>query len=325
MLLLHFHLDRVSPRFPLVLLWLIASASQLLANEPRGGSQPTRAKAAPGGTLAAPAKTSPEAEQLALGWADNLLTIRGPNLAGGEMKIWYIEAYCRPGSTDRDWRETVIGHKTRLVSAAQDGRRLELECTLKDGVIVKHVITSTHDEVDFRITATNPTDQASQAHWAQPCIRVDKFTGCEPKAKGQEAYLPYSFIFVDGRQARMPVEPWATKARYMPGQVWCPRHVDRNDVNPRPLSTLVPSNGLIGCYSADGSQIMATAFEPYQELFQGVIVCLHSDFRIGGLKPRETKQIRGKLYLVNADVDALLKRYARDFPEHIENQPAKSP
>ena len=29
---------------------------------------------------------------------------------------------------------------------------------------------------------------------------------------------------------------------------------------------------------------MATAWEPYQELFQGVIVCLHSDFRIGGLE-----------------------------------------
>ena len=28
---------------------------------------------------------------------------------------------------------------------------------------------------------------------------------------------------------------------------------------------------------------LATAWEPYQELFQGVIVCMHSDFRIGGL------------------------------------------
>ena len=61
---------------------------------------------------------------------------------------------------------------------------------------------------------------------------------------------------------------------------------------------------------------MATAWEPYQELFQGVIVCLHSDFRIGGLKPGETKHIRGKIYLIDADVDALLKRYRSDFPEH---------
>ena len=61
---------------------------------------------------------------------------------------------------------------------------------------------------------------------------------------------------------------------------------------------------------------MAVAFEPYQELFQGVIVCIHSDFRIGGLAPGQTKHIRGKLYIVDADVEALLRRYDRDFPEH---------
>ena len=104
--------------------------------------------------------------------------------------------------------------------------------------------------------------------------------------------------------------------RYVPGQVWCPRNVPRTDVNPRPLSTLVPSNGLIGCFSVDGKWIFATAFEPYQELFQGVARCLHSDFRIGEVKPGETRNIRGKIYLMPDDVDALLKRYAKDFPEH---------
>jgi hypothetical protein len=66
--------------------------------------------------------------------------------------------------------------------------------------------------------------------------------------------------------------------------------------------------------------ILAAAWEPYQELFQGVIVCLHADFRIGGLKPGETKAIRGKLYLVNADTAALLRRYEADFPEHREGK-----
>src|SRR5262245_8967259 len=57
---------------------------------------------------------------LTVGWADNYLTIRGPHLPTGEMRVWYIEAYCRPGSTRRDWKETTIGHKTELVSAADD-------------------------------------------------------------------------------------------------------------------------------------------------------------------------------------------------------------
>jgi hypothetical protein len=74
---------------------------------------------------------------------------------------------------------------------------------------------------------------------------------------------------------------------------------------------------LIGCFSADEKLIFATAWEPYQELFQGVGRCLHSDFRLGGLQPGETKSIRGKIYIVPNDVSALLKRYEKDFPEHV--------
>ncbi|MEQ1826891.1 MAG: hypothetical protein ABL921_13135 [Pirellula sp.] len=247
-------------------------------------------------------------------WDKNFLTIRG-EFPGSEIRINYLEAYCRPGSTDRDWKETVIGHKTELVSAGDDRRRIELKCILNDGVTVRHVITAQQDEVDFRIEATNPTTQPSMAHWAQPCIRLDRFLGV-PSKHSSEEYLPKSFIFLKGQLSRMPTANWATKARYIPGQVWAPKHVDRNDVNPRPLSPDVPSNGLIGCYSADEKWMFATAFEPYQELFQGVIVCLHSDFRIGGLSAGETKNIRGKIYVVPTDATALVKRYEKDFPEH---------
>jgi hypothetical protein len=45
-------------------------------------------------------------------------------------------------------------------------------------------------------------------------------------------------------------------------------------------------------------------------------VCLHSDFRLGGLEAGQRKRIRGKIYIVANDVAALLKRYAHDFPEH---------
>lgn len=249
---------------------------------------------------------------LRLHWEKNYLTVSGEHLPGKSVRILYLEAYCRPGSTDRDWKETTIGHSTRLVEADPDGRRIRLHCTLKDGVEVAHEIRTEQDAVDFRLTASNPTQTASLAHWAQPCVRVDAFTG-----RTQQTYLEKSFVFLDGKEARMPTPRWATEARYVPGQVWAPKHVDRNDVNPRPLSPDVPSSGLIGCRSGDGKWILATAWEPYQELFQGVIVCLHSDFRIGGLAPGETKRIRGKLYLVPGDLDSLVERYGRDFPEHV--------
>ena len=252
---------------------------------------------------------------LTLSWANNFLLIHGAHLPGGQVRIQYLEAYCRPGSTDRDWRETVIKHKTELVSESPDGKALKLRCTLTDGVTVVHEITAAADEVTFRLTATNPTDKASEAHWAQPCIRVNTFTG-----RNQKDYISKCFIFQGGRLTRLPTQPWAEIARYTPGQVYCPADVDRNDVNPRPLSVLVPSNGLIGCFSGDEKLLLATAWEPYQELFQGVAVCIHSDFRIGGLKPGETKKVRGKIYLLPADADALLRRYERDFPEHASKK-----
>ena len=260
---------------------------------------------------------SANAEGLHIRWEKNFLTITGHDLPGQEMRVQYLEAYCRPGSSNRDWSETVIGHATELVSASEDGKTIKLKCTLKDGVVVDHVITAGPDEVDFRLTARNPTDKVSQAHWAQPCIRVDKFVNVPPNRSSEE-YLSKSFLFVDGELKRMPLQPWATKALYIPGQVWCPRGVPRSDVNPRPLSDVVPSNGLIGCFSHDEKILFATAFEPYQELFQGVAVCLHADFRIGGLKPGESKQVRGKIYLLPNDGPALLKRYEKDFPEQIE-------
>ena len=242
---------------------------------------------------------------LSLSWSNEMLSIRGSHLLGGEISVHYMEAFCRPGSTRRDWKETVIPHRTRLVEASADQHLIRLRSELDDGVVVDHEIRAGHDAVDFRVVATNHGSTESQAHWAQPCIRVDRFTGVKPEPNS-EAYLPNCFLFLDGRLTRMPTEKWAREARYTPGQVWCPDDVSRSDVNPRPLSSLVPSNGLIGCFSGDGKLLMATAWEPYQELFQGVIVCLHSDFRIGGLKPGQTRTIRGKIYLMPADVDGLL-------------------
>jgi hypothetical protein len=70
--------------------------------------------------------------------------------------------------------------------------------------------------------------------------------------------------------------------------------------------------------------------QPYQELFQGVIRCLvigrlvircvHADFRIGGLPPGETNDVREKIYIVPNDMARLRARYTRDFPEHVKRK-----
>lgn len=271
------------------------------------------------GSASAEGKNVHQEARLRASWEKNYLTISGDHLPG-PIRINYLEAYCRPGSTDRDWGETVIRHQAELVSVSDDGRVIRLRDRMADGVVVDHTITVGADEIEFRLTAHNPTEKTSEAHWAQPCIRVDEFTGCgkEDARTLVPAYARKCFLFIDGKLTRLPTEPWASEARYTPGQVYCPADVDRDDVNPRPLSKLVPSSGLCGCFSADDRLIMAVAFEPYQEVFQGVIACIHNDFRIGGLAPGETKKIRGKIYVVNNDVDALLQRFSRDFPEQTE-------
>ena len=257
-------------------------------------------------------------QTLTLSRDKNWVVVSGRHLPGGEVRINYIESYCRPGSTDVDWAQTKIPHRSEQPTVFDSNQHLSLRDTLADGVVIDHDILIRDDAVIFTLSAHNPTAVASAVHWGQPCVRLATVTGFNPDytVGNPDDYLPRCFIFLDQKLTRMPTPVWNTTARYKPGQVWCPTNVPRTDVNPRPLNPQVPSNGLIGCFSADDKLIAATAWEPYQELFQGVGRCLHADFRIGGLAPGETKTARGVLYLVPNDVDALLKRYLSDFPEH---------
>lgn len=264
---------------------------------------------------------------LPLGRADSLtlrfkaphwLYIEGDHLPGKSIEVNYLEAYCRAGSTEADWvKHTVIPHRAELISLSADRKTLKLRDTLADGVVVDHTIQAGTDDVDFRLVAHNPSPKRSEAHWAQACVRLGNFTGFPASSTNLDDYLPQCFLILSNRVTRFPeIQPWVKAARYVPGQTWCPLHVPRTDVNPRPLSPVVPDDGLIGAFSGDGQWIFATAWEPYQELFQGVIRCLHSDLRLGGLQAGETKQIRGRIYLMKANPQALRDRYAHDFPEH---------
>ena len=114
-----------------------------------------------------------EPEPFVLTWESNFLTIRRPihsplQIPGGPIRVHYIEAYCRPGSTDREWSKTTIGHKTEVVGGKQGSSHLVLRSTLKDGVIVEHDLRGLPSAVEFQLTARNPTRHESQVQWAQP-------------------------------------------------------------------------------------------------------------------------------------------------------------
>ena len=283
----------------LVLLGLSWSAFGLLAGGP---------DAQLGTALRTPRAEERSSEGLTISWDRNLLFIRDAKMPGGSVEVNYLEAYCRSGSTNRPWEQTVIPHQTEKLDATSDGKFIRLLSKLEGGVEVRHEIRAGQDEVGFQVTAVNPGSGYADVVWVQPCIRVGLFTG-----RGQQDYVERSFIYVTGKLTPLDRTKHTTEAIYKGGQIYVPAGIGLRDVNPRPISPDVPSNGLIGCFSADGRYILATAWEPYQELFQGVVVCLHSDFRIGGLSPGQTKTARGKIYIVPNDPEELLRRYRRDF------------
>ncbi|MBM3836881.1 MAG: hypothetical protein FJ398_02760 [Verrucomicrobia bacterium] len=249
------------------------------------------------------------ASGLTMGWTNNMLTVTGPEIPGGKIDTWYLEAFCRTGSTKRDWRQTTIPQKSELISADADGKRLRLRTKVEPSVEVLHEIRAGADDVTFDLTLKNSGDQFVDVDWFQPCMRVDRFTGLK-----QSNYFARCFIFTDRGLTTLDKTRRTEEAIYRGGQVYVPAGINLDDVNPRPISPEKPVNGLIGCFSADGKYLLATAWDHTQELFQGVIVCIHNDPRVGGLKAGKTKKLRGKLYFMKNDPAELLKRYQRDFP-----------
>jgi len=254
--------------------------------------------------------TAGTAAGLSIGWTNNMLSISGPEIPGGKVDTWYLEAFCRSGSTHRDWRQTTIPHKTELVSADKNGKRLKLRTSVEGDIEVLHDIRAGKDDVDFRLTLHNRGQKFADVQWFQPCMRVDRFT-----RRNQTNYIDKSFIFTGRGLTTVDKTRRTEEAIYHGGQVYVPKGISLEDVNPRPISPDQPINGLIGCFSGDDRYLLAMAWDRTQELFQGVIVCLHNDPRVGGLKAGETKKLHGKIYFLKNDPEALLKRYQRDFPK----------
>lgn len=245
-------------------------------------------------------------ENVRLDYNNRKLLVTHPLLGEKPLIIDSMEAYCKKGSTHRPWNETTISQTNEVLSKSP--HEIKIKTTLASGVEVLHRFAVVADEILCEATFTNLTDKPVDIEWMQPCIRVGDFTG-----RGQNDYFQKCFIFTKEGLTRLHETNRTEEAIYKGGQVYVPAGVDRNDVNPRPLSPDVPANNLIGCFSADEKALLATTWTDVQELFQGVIVCIHADPRIHGLAPRQTKKIWGKLYIIPNNENELLRRYNRDF------------
>jgi hypothetical protein len=246
-------------------------------------------------------------ERFVLAWTNNLLTISGANLPGEKLEVWYLEAFCRPGAAQQKWDKTVIPHNTTLVSATP--HQLRFRTTVGAAVEVSHEVRTGEDEIEFQFELKNQGTEPVPIQWFQPaCIRVDRFTG-----SSQSNFTARSFIFTERGLTTLDKTRRTEEALYRGGQVYVPAGVNVADANPRPVCRDQPTNGLIGCFSADGKMLLATASDRTHELFEGVYVCLHSDPHVGGLAAGESKIMHAKVYLLPNDVEGLLRRHGRDF------------
>lgn len=246
-----------------------------------------------------------------ISWSNNLLVVSDRRLPGGKLEIWYLEAFCRSGAWNRDWRQTTLRHKTSLTGGDPAGHRLEFHTWVEPGVEVRHEVQAVADGLELNFELSNTTPARVDLQWFEPaCIRVPGFTGCT-----QSNYTARSFIWTENGLTTLDRLRRATNALYLGGQVYLPAFISATDANPRPICLDHPVNGLIGCYSADDRWLLATASDCTHELFEGVYVCLHSDPRVSGLAPGETKRRRSRIYLLRNDRDLLLKSYRRDFPQ----------
>jgi hypothetical protein len=266
------------------------------------------------GACVAPISTYAQ-QPLAISWTNNLLTVSDPRLPEGKLEIWYLEAFCRSGAWSRDWRQTTLAHKTTLIRADPDQRRLEFRTQVTPDIEVRHEVQAGSDELDLQFDFTNSGPAPVDLQWFEPaCIRVAPFTG-----RTQSNYTTRSFIFTSNGLTSLDRLRRTTKALYLGGQVYLPPTVRLADGNPRPICLDHPVNGLIGCFSSDNKWLLATASDHTHELFEGVYVCLHSDPRLDGLSPGEAKRRRSKIYLLPNDPEKLLARYRRDFPNSAKS------
>jgi hypothetical protein len=86
------------------------------------------------GLVVSTALLSSCAPSLRVSWERNMLAIEDPARPGEKIEVWYLEAFCRSGSTRRAWEKTVIPHRTELLQASPDRRRLRLRSEVEGGV-----------------------------------------------------------------------------------------------------------------------------------------------------------------------------------------------
>lgn len=257
-------------------------------------------------------KTEPSG--FTVSWTNNLLTAVHPEMRGGPLQIWYLEAFCRSNAHLQSWDKTKIPHRTKLLRADPDGKFISFATRVEPLVEVRHDVQVRKDRIDFTFEFENQGDTFADIQWFQPaCVRVGDFCRAD-----QLTFITNCFVFTSEGRRSLDQMDRTVEALYRGGQVFLPESVPLKEANPRPVARKRITSGLMGCESDDRSQVLLLGSSTTHELFEGVYRCIHSDPHVGGLKPHERKRITAWLRLLPND-PASIKALAGKFPAKISS------
>ena len=172
------------------------------------------------------------------------------------------------------------------------------------------VATAARDGADLKLTVWNRTDYAFPPIAAIiPCFNPGPSKTRNPQFANTNTY----FLGPDGLEklvrreihfdaaVRDLVNREARGGRYVWTDKW-------------PMSERNAVGGLIVREATHGKWVCGIAWDDFLSA-QGhnPWECMHLSIRIGPLEPGESKTIRGKIYLLEGDKNALLQRYRHDF------------
>jgi len=109
-----------------------------------------------------------EDARFSLFWTNGVLRISSPKLPSGKLEILYLEAFCRSDAHHQSWDRTKIPHRTTLLHASADGKRLEFETIVAGKVLVRHDVLAERDSIRFSYTLRIPAKRFSTCNGSSP-------------------------------------------------------------------------------------------------------------------------------------------------------------
>jgi hypothetical protein len=252
-----------------------------------------------------------------------MVRIKAPSIPDFECDVWCYESAIEPGEAEAGAHGSVTlrQHTTR-----ENGHVIVTRVVPEEGAVSFEVSAEVAGEADVR-----------NLPGVNPCWQLRRAAGFSSAGAPYPEFVARCFLFTDDGcvtmdkterfpDTRRPADdernnpPWVQV--YIP--VWRP-HPGQPEAfwGNSTDRYLYP---LLGCLSRDGKHLVAMGTDSNRSMGEGWHDCLHVNPTWGPFDP-DTGRVacRFKLYLMENDPEALLKRFAADLPEGMQLKEGRVP